>query len=233
MNFNLLQKFKCIKTRWISRTVFFLALLLIIGVGVFFSDKFVNYTELILVVVTMFYVFFTYEILMSTRESRPKPYIDIKFIGVSKLNEKFLKNRARLIRPNEKFLHLSKEYNTKTESFNKNIIFVIVDNWSGVDAVDIVFHITYDKKNFGIVTSDTSMNVELGNLKKGEKTIYIVDVYESPTQEDYFKIKDCWVKFNDVNGKWAKEKPAKEDFSNTATMENLDSGVSIIFKPKS
>ncbi len=213
------MKFDINWNKWLSRIVFGLALIILTVLNFKFPDKYNIHSNFTLVVVTIFYVFFTYEMLRITRESKNLPYINIEFFFVNNLENDFFKNNELQIRQTERFRELKKEFQS-TQELKKNILFVKAENLGTVNAVEVIFKVAYEKRNLGEV-SEQKRKIEFGTMKPADIFIDIVEDYQTPSAEDYFKIKYCTVEYNDICGKFAKEKVIKDDFSSSIA-KNLD-----------
>lgn len=201
------------------RIIFLLIIIFLVFYGIKQNNDFKKYSELVLIVVTAVYVFLTYELLLSAREARVLPYINLEFILVDKFDSKFLDRYSSRIKKSEKFDTLQKEYISNPDTFNKNIIFVKVENIGQTNAIDLDANVIYDKKNLGKEITGASQKTEFGTLKKGYFALDIVEVYDNPTSNDYFRIKKCESTLTDVNSKCMKEAPRSQNFSKTISAE--------------
>lgn len=193
---------------------------------IFDTTLFQNQSGAMLVFVTLFYVFLTYELVRATQDSKLIPFIDVRFIVISKLDAAFLDRYGGIVRQTEKFRTLKAMDQT---SFNKNVVFVKIENLGEANAVDTRLEVCFDRKNLGEVTCGSRKTIEFGTLKKGESAIDYLDEYQTPTQEDYFKVSKCTVEYKDINRKFTNDDPMENDFSKSAPFDLFNDDVLIHF----
>jgi len=216
-------------SRDFARLIFAAALLILVIAGITSPKIFQQeYSGLFLVGVTLFYAYFTYEILRSTRMNRVLPHISIDYIVVSKIDSDALQDYIPYIDPTEKFIQVKKDLSLEGAT-SKDIIFVKLENVGDSVAIDVEFEIQYSKKNLGEEQAHQSKKISFRDLKRGQIAVGMLEVYDNPSTNDYFDIEKCLVKFNDVSRRYSKEGAMMHDFSKQVH-HTRDDGVSIVFK---
>ncbi len=214
----------------LGRLVFVIVFVGMVYAAINIPQQFNTYANSVLVIVTAIYAYLTYELLLSTRQGRSMPYVNVEFILVNKLDDDFLKKNSSFLRPTEKLNKLREDL--KRTEYKMNAVFVKVENISETIAVDVNFETNYAKRSLSDETHATTKTISFGELKKGESIVDIVDIFELPSENDYFKIRYCTVEFNDINGRYVKDKPMKNDFSSSAKVTNLLDGIGLAFTLK-
>ncbi len=208
--------------------IFILALILTIVLNFTVPEnQLPKYTNLILVLVTMFYAYFTFLMLIISKTYRPLPYIDAEFIITNKLTPEFIEKYGIFLREDDRFKIIENE--AKNPGFNKNIVFLKVTNIGSGVALDVVFRIKYQFNNIADYR-DLERPLTFGNIEKeGGYSIKLVDVYNNPNSDtDYFKLGKCILEFNDICNKQSEEGGYKTDLLQEIKAI-IEEGVSINF----
>ncbi len=79
----------------------------------------------------------------------------------------------------------------------------------------------------------TDKKVDFGILQKGQSFIDILEIYQSPTTSDYFRMKKCTAKFKDIHSQQLQDAPISLDFSKTARVTVIHPEAVLIFSLKS
>ncbi len=219
---------KLIKQKWIVRFSTIVILIALTCLTIF-APGIVNATSNSwLVVVTIIYAYLTYEILVSTRQSRNIPHIYVEFAVVSKI-EPFVTEQASFLKRTEKFNQLQQD--SARADYDADVVFVKVQNIGEITAVEVCLKIKYERKNFGDTTT-IEKDIPFGILKKDEISVALIDVFQSPAEADYLKIVDGWVEYNDINGQHLNDGPMWDNFAQSAKV-NLSSDARLSFSLKS
>ncbi len=188
-----------------------------------------RYSGLLLVLVTMFYAYFTYLLLITTKTNIPKPCIDAQFILKNKLEPEFIERYGPYLREDDRFKRVEKE--AQESGFNKDLVFLKVKNLGTAMALDVILNIEYEFSNGGNYNFRKNP-LKLGNIEKdGNENIKLVEVYESPDSQDSFNLKKCILNFHDITSKQEGEASKESDiFSDLQS--SIDEGVTINFSKK-
>ncbi len=214
------------RSKWIP-FIFFIAVIVFLALfGYLAPTHFASYSPQISILSTLVYVYLTYEILRRTRQSQTLPYINVKFILTSKIDDDFLKNHQDLV-INERVKKIIENFK-KTEPDLKDLVFVVVENIGDTNAIEVKLNIKYSRRSFS-QDSEQSILFNFGTLKTSEIRMELVDCFDTPTKNDSFKVNKCETSFNTVNRKYSVENPKKSDVSELVTSKNYDEGVNINF----
>jgi hypothetical protein len=175
-------------------------------------NKFLKYSSSITIGVTTIYVYLTYEILRKTRAYRSIPHIDLEHILVSNLTSDYLQPFDNAINKNKTYIDLKQELNTEGAR-PKDIILVKLENLGKAVATNLEVTIRYDKRNLEEERKGLEKKICIANFRQDQKHIEIVEVFNSPSASDYFKINSCVAIFHDINGQQAHEASTKEIIS--------------------
>lgn len=218
-----------LKNKSLVRCIAVIILAILVFSVIFFPEKFNSYANGILVIVTAVYAYLTYEILLSTRQSRILPYVNVEFILVSKLDESFIKQNGAFLRRTDRLNKLQQDL--ARPEYKMNAVLVKVENISETTAVNVSVKTAYQKQSLSeIINSDKQ--IAFGTLKKGESAIDIVEVFEAPSNSDYFRLRDGIIEFTDINGQYEKDPLKKNVFSNTAKTNNFHEDIDVVFSLK-
>lgn len=190
--------------------------------GIIFNDLYNKYSGLALVLVTMIYVYLTFELLVSTRATRSLPIINLEFVLTDKLSPEFIEEYSSYIIKSEDFNNSLSEYTKNSELFNKQLIFIKVENIGQTNILDLGIHIKYLKDSLS-TKRESSRDIEFGILKVGAISLALVEVYDNPSSNDSFRLLTCESHLTDGNGKNMKEAPRYQDFSKTAISDSFAS----------
>ena len=112
-----------------------------------------------------------------------------------------------------RFRYLWTEFKKDTEAFNRNMVFIKIENIGEADATALELIGNYKKTTYG-ETQNRSLDRPYKRLKKGKSLVDIIEEYQTPNENDYFELNKCIIKFTDVKGNFNKDKKIKTDFSN-------------------
>ena len=73
--------------------------------------------------------------------------------------------------------------------------------------------------------------LSFNDLKKDQKSIRILEVYEKPSSGDNFSVNKVSVRFDNVNSKYSHDNSIKYDLSKKISIER-DDNYSVVFKEK-
>ncbi len=214
----------------ISTCIFVIAVITVIIIFCVLSKESIDrYSGLLLVLVTMFYAYFTYLLLITTKTNITKPFIDTQVILKSKLEPEFIEKYGVYLREDDRFKRIEKE--AQDVSFNKDLVFIKVKNMGTAIALDVILDIEYEFSNGGIYNIRNNP-LKLGNIEKDRnENIKLVEVYENPHPEDFFNLKKCILNFHDITSKQEGGAVKKNDiFSDLQSY--IDGGVTINFSKK-
>lgn len=214
------------KQKWIPLILFIIVLGLLSYWGFSTPTVFQTYSNQLIILTTLVYVYLTYEILRQTRQSRELPYINVLFLLSSKLDNNFLENYKELV-ISDRVKQLIEHFK-QTSPSSKDMVFVLVENIGGANAIEVQLELKYGKKNFG-EDSEQSKTMNFGTIKKGEKIMEFVDFFDNPSKEDSFKVKKCTTIFNTVSSKYSTDSPKKNDVTGSLSFKNDSEKVIINF----
>jgi len=219
MNFN--------KEKWIALVLFIIFVIILIFVSVYKNDFFTKNSDLLSILSTLTFIYLTYETLRQTRQSETLPHVSVRFILASKVDENFTRNNKGLVL-NQQVKRLLDDFK-KDDPVKKDLVFIKVENVGETTAIEVRVDLDYSTQAYG---KDHKQNISIpfGVLKKDETVIELVDSFEVPTKNDFFKIEKCITVFNTVSRKNAADGLKRNDVSKTLSFENSDEDVSIIFK---
>ena len=166
------------KAKWLPRTFVIIILFFIIFIS---NDIFNNYSDKIIALTTVTYAYLTYEILRTAQQGKTIPYIDVSFIMTSRLDKNFLDNYPGLIK-NERVETLIKHFEQESPA-PKNLVFLQAENIGETNAIDIGIDLKWKKKNIK-ETKENDKTLNFNTLKANDKSILLIDVYDSPSKED-------------------------------------------------
>lgn len=186
-----------------------------------------KYGDLINALFTATFVYLTYRTLKHTIHSEILPYINVKFILTSKLDESFIE-RYPMLKIDEQVRSLINP-STNGEILNKNLVFVWVENLGEQTAIEVALDIDYIQTSWDRPTNK-GLTIHCGTLKRGDTYMTLIDKYDSPRKNDIFEVAKVITKFTTVGAKTFGDDPKKNNFSKDTVSENYDEGVSILFK---
>lgn len=168
------------------------------------------YSDSILPIVTIFYVYFTLEILETTKKQRPRPYVDVTNIVItSDLDDLFLEKYSDGLIEDDLYSKEKQKYMQNGVTTPKNYIFLRIDNVGEKHALNLKCHIEYHK----IIGADDSIikkDLSIGVLKHEKNKLKMFEVFETPNKDDQLKIIVCEVTFSDDVIKNNNEKEIKK-----------------------
>lgn len=221
MNFN--------KSKWLAFLFFITVMTALSILGIGYPDTFKLYSNQISILSTLIYVYLTYEILRETRQGITLPYINVKFILSSKLDDDFLKSHQELV-ISDRVRQLIEDFK-KPDPSRKDLVFAMVENIGETTAIEVKLDLGYDKQVLG---QDSSQDITLsfGTLKMNQSCMELVDYFDTPGKNDFFKIKRSETLFNTVGRKHSSDGPRKNSALENLTYKNADDGLVISFKKK-
>jgi len=216
------------KAKWIAWWAFLGAVLLLVCLDLFVPEFFLNHGTMITSVTTLVYVYLTYEILRTSRDTKGTPYINPTFILSSKIDEPFLKTCPEL-RNTGRLKQIVKDSKGKGA---KNYIFIKVQNIGDANSIDTKVELEYAKKNLGELSTQRKI-FEFGTLNKGASIVEVVDFFDEPGAADYLQIKKCSTEYNTVNGKYVYDRARKTNHAQNVRSQNFDDLVTVTFNNSS
>lgn len=217
------------KEKWVSRAVLFFTVATLIWWAIYHSDNFSKYSGLLTTLTTLMFIFLTYETIRQMRQSEVSPYINIKFILSSKLDESFITKYSELVR-SEQVQNLVTDFQ-KEDPTKKNLVFVQVENIGGIPAIDVEMSLDYNM-HFFQQDSGRQIKKNFGTLKPGECRMELVDCFDVPSNNDFFEVNDCKVFFNTISRKQHADGPKKNDVNQVIVSQNHDANVIVVFQKK-
>lgn len=190
--------------KWSARLFLSIGALGLIYLAAFEEDRFTKYKELINALFTLGFIWLTYETLRSSNENVDKPSISIEFFGVHDLGTFLESNRDQIIWT-DKIASLQSGHQE-----NREYVFVKIENLGDNHAISIFGKIDYEKKNVGQV-ENSHRKVEINLLKGNTSQIAYITNFDNCSENDYFKLEKCFIKYSSTKRKHAKEKLLKED----------------------
>ncbi len=190
-------------------------------------DEFSRYDGVINAVFTLVFVYLTYKTLLHTIHSEVLPYIKVKFILASKIDDAFI-SKYPILATKDNVRNLINDFQ-RADPPNKNLVFILVENIEEKTAVEVTVdvkftHTAYDRPE----GRDTK--VKCGTLNKGEKHIELIDTFDQPAEGNSFEIKSVKTNFNTSSGKNFDEPAKKVDSMSDSTSEVYGENITILFK---
>lgn len=217
------------KPKWIGLALVLLA----IGVsmyGLFFAQTYFNsISNPLLVLINTLYLYLTYELLRNTQQNQPKPYIVVEYILTNKVDSEFFEKYGPYIKRTEKYAKLEEDMKG---DFKMNAVFVKVENIGETNAVNVRLEAEYEKRSYSD-TATHSKTLDFGIVQKGQTILDLVDIFESPSNADYFALKKSLVRFRNIAEQYADEKGHSEDFATTAQVKYINQEIVLGFNLKS
>jgi len=195
---------------------------------IYSPDSFEGVSSMVLALATLTYAWLTYELLRLTSESKSRAYIDLQFIVVGDLNEKFMNEYGKYITSSEQFSRLWKERDASKTS-STDIIFIKVQNIGNEHALDVTATSKFEAHGLG-ETQEVAKPNSFSNLEKGEIAVGILHVFENTSSNDHVRLLKSEVSYTDVNSKQVGLKPTVLDYSKTAKWNNFDDKINIVIK---
>ena len=210
-------------TKWVSRLIFFIALAALIFLGLFKEELFDKYSDLMSVLSTLAFIWLTYETLRQTIQSETVPYINVKFLLASYIDENTFKTHGGLMMDSriKQFIEDFK----KADPSKKDLVFVKVENLGEMTAIDVRLNFEYVKHNFSSTNKQTQ-SIDVGVLRGHESQIKFIDSFEAPAKGDNFKIQKFQTFDNTIQRKSVSDGNRCNKISNI-TSETIDDNVTI------
>lgn len=205
-----------------SSLVFFLILFCILD-----TFSFGRYSDLINAIFTATFVYLTYKTLRQTIRSEIAPYLNLKIILASKVDETFL-NKFPELKIDSHIRTLITPPTTNIAS-DRNFFFVWLENLGEQTAIEVSIEINYKQTSFGRGTNKNT-TIPCGALKKGESYMALIDKFDSPKKSDELAIENVFIKYTTANAKAFSDSPKKYDLTKSIISENSDDNVLILFK---
>jgi hypothetical protein len=208
-------------------TIFFVAAFISLTFfGIAYSSQFQNYSALANSLITLVYVGLTYKILELNKQIRQLPHINPSFIITSKVDEEFISKYPEL-KQAKKIKQILEE--ATSSPIEKNYVFVRVENIGEATGIETKLKLKFIKKN--IEERETKeRDIEFGTIKKNEIKIESLDVFESPSKEDYLQIKDCITEYSTVISKHFEDEPSSDEHAKNVSAIYADDLIKISFK---
>lgn len=205
-------------------------ILISVGVIILFSYPETNtLSNSILPVVTIFYVYYTFQILKTTGKLRPKPYIDISNIIITNDLEKIQSKYGENIIEDSMFTAEKQFFAESGAEAPKNYIFLKIENLGERHALELKIRIIYNKKNYKTEAGDITREYNIGILKSNKTKIKLFEVFDRPTENDEIKITECVANFSDYFTKNSEEKELRNTIDH---MEAVYLGEQVLVKYK-
>lgn len=215
------------KAKWFALIVFIIFVAALILIAVYNKVFFQKYSDLIGTLSTLSFIYLTYETLRQTRQSETSPYVTVKLILASRLDEDFIKNNRGLIIDGQ-IKRLLDDFK-KEEPPKKDLVFVQVENIGELTAVEVKIELEYSKKTYDR-TSNQTITITFGTLKKDESVAQLIDFFDVPTKEDFFKVNKCITFLNTANRKYVSDGLKKKNVSESITYNNFGDSTTVVFK---
>lgn len=190
------------------RLVVLISLGLILYLFLLAPTKLLNSNDAITSITNIIYIFLTFELLRSTRQTVPLPYLGVKFLAVSDIEE-YIENNIQQIKLSQTLDHLRANI---TNGERKNCVFAILQNLGEVQAIDIRLNVIYKKFSLG-ESKQSTFSMSLGNLKKEESIIVLLEVFDGATNADYILLQECDSDYHCVQKKLANERSISKKLS--------------------
>jgi len=189
-----------------------------------------KYTGVFLVGITAVYAYLTYELLRITKHNKISPYIKIDFLVISNLNSSFFQKYEKHVNKTPEYITLKQNEGVEN-SEARNIIFIKAENTGESLAIGAEVILKYKSKNFVKESSIPEHKITFQDLKPGESSIQILEIYEHATLKDYYEIEGASIGMRDIGSHYSGENPKQRDIIQNIAQEREPEAV-VLFKIK-
>ncbi|HYD92733.1 MAG TPA: hypothetical protein VEA37_14755, partial [Flavobacterium sp.] len=142
--------------------------------------------------------------------------MNVVFLLASTIDDKFVDEH-----PDLRINAQVKKVIANSATNSSDVVLMLVENIGETNAIEVKVDVDYKKRNLGS-TSDLQRTMKFGTLKINQKSIELIEVFDQPAGEDYFKIKKCLTEYSTVNDKYSDDGSTKVDASDLVTSKNID-----------
>jgi hypothetical protein len=187
-----------------------------------------QYNEILLVCITAIYAYFTYELLRITKNNRSFPYIKVDFVVASSLSSDFFDQYRQDVVQNQAFTTLD-QHDETVDQDGRNIVFLRVENTGESLAINVEVKIKFDRKNY-LQQEEEGLyrTIHLKDLKSGEASLELLELFEHPSSNNYYKITNIELTHSDAVRFNSDESPFVRNLTKNAG-QDLEEGTLVNF----